>query len=62
MYAQDNSYTSYISAAYSTTNVVLVVVCGHKYRERLKSIQRTINMHVLTFTAVSASDDVLTGG
>ena len=28
--AQDNNDTSYISAAYSSANVVLVVVCGHK--------------------------------
>ena len=27
--AQDNNDTSYISAAYSTANMVLVVVCGH---------------------------------
>ena len=29
-YAQDNNDTSYISAAYSTANVVLIMVWGHK--------------------------------
>ena len=29
-YAQDNNDTSYISAAYSTVNVVLIMVWGHK--------------------------------
>ena len=29
-YAQDNNDTSYISAAYSTANVVLTMVWGHK--------------------------------
>ena len=29
-YAQDNNDASYISAAYSTANVVLIMVWGHK--------------------------------
>ena len=29
-YAQDNNDTSYISVAYSTANVVLIMVWGHK--------------------------------
>ena len=29
-YAQDNNGTSYISAVYSTTNVVLIMVWGYK--------------------------------
>ena len=55
-YAQDNSDTSYISAAYSTVNVVLIMVWGHKLQCMFEEYKKTINMHVLTFTAVSASE------
>ena len=55
-YAQDNNDTSYISSAYTTANVELIMVWGHTYSVCLNSMQRTINMHVLTFTAVSASE------
>ena len=57
-YAQDNNDTSYISAAYTTANVALIMVWDHKLpcSVCLKSMQRTINMHVLRFAAVSASE------
>ena len=55
-YAQDNNNTSYISAAYSTANVVLIMVSGHKLQCTCKEHAKDNKMHVLTFTAVSVSE------
>ena len=46
-YAQDNNDTLYISAAYSTANVVLIMVWGHK----LQCMFEEYAKDVLTFTS-----------
>ena len=55
-YAQDNNDTSYISAAYSTANVVLIMVWGHKLQCMFNGYAKDNYYECLTFTAVSASE------
>ena len=54
-YAQDNNDTSYISAAYSTSNEVLIMVWGDKLQYMFEEYAK----HVFTFTTVSASETQL---
>ena len=63
-YAQDNIDTLFFSAPYSTANINIKVsrACdvdrspGSQIAVCLKSMQRATIMHVLTFTAVYASE------
>ena len=44
-YAQDNNDTSYISTAYFSANVVLIMVWGHTFQCMFEEYE----MHVLTY-------------
>ena len=55
-YAQDNNDTLYISTTYSTANLVLIMVWVHKLQCMFEEYAKDNYMHVLTFTAASASE------